>query len=176
MLRDFHIAKMLNFRLDSLVYRRNTGLGMDLTLLDVRVPSSFVYIQFRKQNKKTMFELFYAGGAFYMGILTLLFAGMIAVAVFNGLALFKESSQSVEEQLRKLSYVKSVGLFAFMVGVLFQLMGLIGAFQAIEQVGSVSPAMLAGGLKVSMITTVYGLIIYILSYLIWLGLSLKLKK
>jgi biopolymer transport protein ExbB/TolQ len=123
-----------------------------------------------------MFELFYAGGAFYMGVLTLVFIAMIAVAVINGLAVFKEENEQIEVLVRRLSYIKSVGLFALIVGILFQLMGLVGAFQAIEQVGSVSPAMLAGGLKVSIITTIYGLIIYVISYLIWMGLSFKLKK
>ena len=76
-----------------------------------------------------MFELFYAGGAFYMGVLTLVFIAMIAVAVINGLAVFKEENEQIEVLVRRLSYIKSVGLFALIVGILFQLMGLVGAFQ-----------------------------------------------
>ena len=83
-----------------------------------------------------------------MGILTLIFLFMIvATALPNG-------------------SVKELGLLALAVGFLGQLLGLFGAFEGIEQMGGVSQAMLAGGLKVSSITSIYGLLIYIVSLLI----------
>ena len=56
-----------------------------------------------------------------------------------------------------------------------QLIGLYSAFAAIEGLEGISTAILAGGLRVSMITTLYGVLIYVISYLIWLVLSWKLK-
>ncbi len=114
------------------------------------------------------------GGPVFMGLLTIIFIAMLAVAGINGFLLFNEKI-SGETAVRKIGYIKSVGLFGLVVGVLGQLIGLYSAFQAIEIVQDISPSMLAGGLKVSMITTLYGLMIFIISYLIWLGLSLKLK-
>lgn len=62
------------------------------------------------------------------------------------------------------------------IGILGQLIGLMEAFSAIERAGDVSPAILAGGLKVSMITTLYGIFIYMLSIIIWFLLDLWFHK
>jgi len=105
-----------------------------------------------------MLDYFMMGGPLFMGILTLIFLLMIvAAALPNG-------------------SVKELGLLALAVGFLGQLIGLFGAFEGIEQMGGVSQAMLAGGLKVSSITSIYGLFIYIVSLLIQIVKKLIVKK
>lgn len=94
-----------------------------------------------------MIDLFMMGGPLFMGILTVVFLLMIVAAVRNG-------------------SVRELGLLALAVGFMGQLLGLFGAFEGIEQMGGVSQAMLAGGLKVSSITSIYGLLIYIVGLLI----------
>jgi len=124
-----------------------------------------------------MLDLFYQGGPLFMGILTLIFIAMITVAVTNGMPVVKGHVTDPETAARKLGYIRSVGLFALIVGLLAQLIGLFSAFQAIElKAIEVSPEIMAAGFKVSMITTIYGLIIYALSLLIWFGFSSKLGK
>ena len=124
-----------------------------------------------------MFDLFYMGGPLFMGTLTIIFICMIAVAVVNSLSLIKGNEDDVATAFRKLSYIKSIGLFALIIGVLGQLIGMFSAFEAIESMNvDVSPSLLAGGFKVSMITTLYGMVIYAISLLIWFGLSFMLKK
>ena len=61
-------------------------------------------------------------------------------------------------------------------GILGQLIGLLMAFQAIEGANDISPAILAGGLKVSMITTLYGIFINLLAILLWFLLDLWYHK
>jgi len=61
------------------------------------------------------------------------------------------------------------------VGILGQLLGLYQAFSVIEAAGAISSAILAGGLKVSMIPTLYGIVIFLLSYVIWLGLDYRIN-
>lgn len=112
-----------------------------------------------------MIQLFQMGGPLFMGILTILFLSVLLLSIRYFIA--------KEKKEHALNLIKSVGLFAMIVGVLGQLIGLFDAMKYIEEVGSISPQMLAGGFKVSMIPTLYGLVIYILSYLIWLGLSAK---
>lgn len=107
-----------------------------------------------------------------MSILSLIFLSMIVTAIKTGMPVLKGISNS--ESRTQISHIKSIGLFAMIVGVLGQLIGLYSAFAAIEQMGSIAPALLAGGLKVSMITTLYGAIIYMISYLVWMLLSWKL--
>ncbi|WP_370089559.1 MotA/TolQ/ExbB proton channel family protein [Ekhidna sp.] len=112
-----------------------------------------------------MIELFHMGGMLFMSILTI---ELLAVGFFVMRCLKK--SDSFEGDLK---LVKSTGLLAAITGILGQLIGLFSAFEAIQQMGSVSPAMLAGGIKVSMITTIYGVIIYLLSIVLYLILKMK---
>ncbi|MDC3353589.1 MotA/TolQ/ExbB proton channel family protein [Schleiferiaceae bacterium] len=58
--------------------------------------------------------------------------------------------------------LKELGLLALAIGILGQLIGIYDAFSVFETT-EISSALLAGGLKVSLTTTLYGLLIYILS-------------
>lgn len=58
--------------------------------------------------------------------------------------------------------LKELGLLALAFGILGQLIGIYDAFSVFETT-EISSALLAGGLKVSLTTTLYGLLIYILS-------------
>ena len=114
-------------------------------------------------NFKMMTDLFLTGGVLFMSLLTIELIGVLLVSIryWN-----KSDAKKFD-----LDLIKGIGLLALVTGILNQLMGLFSAFQAIEQVGSVSPAILAGGLKVSMISTIYGLIIYLISLAIWMALG-----
>ncbi len=111
-----------------------------------------------------------------MGILTTLLVILLAISVYFFLRIMSGKAAGQDNFAHKLTYVKSVGLFIMITGILGQLIGLLEAFKAIERVGDISPAMLAGGLKVSMITTLYGILIYLFSILIWFLLDLLHHK
>jgi len=123
-----------------------------------------------------MKDLFYMGGPLFMGILTTLLIILLAISVYFFLRISSGKTVDIPNFSHKLTYVKSVGLFTMITGILGQLIGLLDAFKAIESVGDISPAMLAGGLKVSMITTLYGILIYLVSILIWFLLDLMHHK
>ena len=63
-------------------------------------------------------------------------------------------------------WVKELGILALTFGILGQIIGLFTGFSAIEQAPDISPAMLAGGLKVSTITSLFGFLIFIVSLII----------
>jgi hypothetical protein len=109
-----------------------------------------------------MIDLFNEGGPLFMGILTILFLLMIVAAVRT----YTKSSQgktSLKQAKQGISNVRSLGLLALVFGIFGQLLGLYDMFTAIQQIESVAPALLAGGLKVSMITTLYGMVIFIIA-------------
>jgi len=90
------------------------------------------------------------GGPFFMfPILFLLI--LILVLIVKG---FLEKSES----RKTISLIAAVGWFTFFWGLLGQTMGLISAFDAIQAAGDISIGILAGGLKVSLLTTVFGLL------------------
>ena len=78
-----------------------------------------------------------------MGILTVLLLGVIWSAWKGGA-------------------LKELGLLALAIGSLGQLIGLYHAFSVMEGFEA-SQGLIAGGLKVSLTPTLYGLLIYILS-------------
>lgn len=118
-----------------------------------------------------MVELFYQGNVIFMGTLTILLLIIIAIAVYRAIQISKGRIDHWTTFRHLLTRIKSVGLFALVFGIFAQLLGLYQVFSHIEQGGEVAMPILAGGLKVSMIPTVYGVIIFLISYLIWLGLD-----
>ena len=62
---------------------------------------------------------------------------------------------------RGLSWIALFIALAPMLGFLGTVIGMIGAFNAIEAAGDISPSLVAGGIKVALITTVGGLIVAI---------------
>ena len=92
-----------------------------------------------------MLEIFYMGGPLFMSILTLLLVAVLICA------------------WKYPEWLKEAGLLALAIGILGQVIGLYSAFQYMEASGGVSQEVMAGGLRVSSITTAYGLIIYVIS-------------
>lgn len=93
-----------------------------------------------------MFNLFYAGGPFFMGLLTLLLAAI------------------VWSKLRAPHHVRTLGRLALTMGFLALMIGLFQLFEAVEaQDVDIHPALLAGGLKNAIVAPLYGALIYIFS-------------
>ena len=63
-------------------------------------------------------------------------------------------------------WVKEIGISALVAGVFFTLVGLTQMFNAIHTFGHISFSVTCGGLKVALITAIYGLCIYFLSLII----------
>ncbi|KOH42522.1 MotA/TolQ/ExbB proton channel family protein [Sunxiuqinia dokdonensis] len=110
-----------------------------------------------------LFDLFYEGGPLFMAIVTIWGIGMLVFTAQKVLHFF------VQDKVTKsgLGLILLFGSLAIVTGFLGQAIGLIMAFDAIEVVGDVSPALVAGGLKVSMIAPVYGTILFIFSLIFW---------
>ena len=123
-----------------------------------------------------MTKLFFMGGPIFMGILTLLLIVLLAVSVLFILKLTSGKPTIQNRLTHQLSYLKSIGLFSMIVGILGQLIGLVLALNASEKVNDISPVIMLGGLKISMISTLYGIIIYLLSLIIWFMLDLYHQK
>jgi len=111
-----------------------------------------------------MLKYFYEGGPLFMGMLTIVLLAIFVVAIlkFKLLRGYTNGKNSIS-----VDSLKSIGLFALVLGMLGQFLGLFQAFSIISQGMDISPKILAAGLKVSSITSIYGMIIFLVAYLLW---------
>jgi biopolymer transport protein ExbB len=100
--------------------------------------------------------------------------GPVASIFYQGLDRYDEGVDVVEKSVvsygsvqaglleKGLSWISLFIALAPMLGFMGTVIGMIGAFDAIEVAGDISPSLVAGGIKVALITTVFGLIVAII--------------
>jgi len=120
-------------------------------------------------------ELHQMGGILFMSILSFLFLIVIVLAAWKTYQLFLAIPASDNRKKRGLAEILQVGTFALFFGILGQVIGLFDAFKAMEGMESVPLPLLAGGLKVSTITTLYGSFIFGVSGILWFLLNQRYK-
>ncbi len=124
-------------------------------------------------NMKLFFQplmpnLFNDGGPLFMYVTLLLLLVVIGLFIMN---ILKKTETS-----RSISLISSVSLFALVWGFLGQLVGLIGAFDSIESYDNISPAILAGGIKVSILSPAFGMVVFLIARIAIIILQLKKKN
>lgn len=122
-----------------------------------------------------MKTVFMEGGVLFMGMLSIVLLVILALAV-KSIVLVAKNEKEESAFSKQVGYIKSLGLFALVMGFLGQFLGLFSAFGFIAQQGTVSPSILATGFKVSSIASIYGMIIFLVAYLFWFGLDSLSKK
>lgn len=127
-----------------------------------------------------MKSLFYQGGPQFMSALTILLVIATAWIIYHFVIAYSTKQANKETYLRKLGYGKMIGLFALITGLLGQMVGLYAMFDAIEQIAQkgeeIIPALVFGGIRVTMIVTFYGLLIYLFSLVLWFVASVMIEK
>jgi biopolymer transport protein ExbB len=105
--------------------------------------------------------------------------GPVASIFTQGLMRYSEGIEMVEKSIIAYGSVEMgrlekglvwISLFislAPMLGFMGTVIGMIGAFDAIEAAGDISPSLVAGGIKIALLTTVAGLIVAIILQLFY---------
>jgi biopolymer transport protein ExbB len=100
--------------------------------------------------------------------------GPLASIFYQGLDRINEGLDVVEKSVvsyggvlmarleKNLSWITLFIALAPMLGFLGTVVGMVQAFDAIEAAGDISPTVVAGGMKVALLTTVFGLIVAII--------------
>jgi biopolymer transport protein ExbB/TolQ len=114
-----------------------------------------------------MREAFLSGGFLMWPLLVIavavLFLGARAAILLRGEA----PDEAVESRLRALLFW---GAMSVVLGLLGTTIGIVQVTQAIAMAGAVSPSLLSGGLAVSLVTFIFGLLIFLLSAILWFSL------
>jgi biopolymer transport protein ExbB/TolQ len=123
-----------------------------------------------------MKHFFYTGGPIIMGTITVILIVMIAWAIYHFLPVLTNKETDLAKALSRLKYIKTIGTFGMVSGILGQLIGLYQAFSFLEAHGDVSQSLIGGGLKVSLIPAIYGILIFLLSLLFWMVFDYHVVK
>jgi len=113
--------------------------------------------------------------------------GPIASIAYQGLMRIDQGVDIVEKSIvsyggvqgglleKNLSWVTLFIAMAPSLGFLGTVVGMVMAFDKIEQVGDISPTVVAGGMKVALITTIFGLIVALILQVFYNYLLSKLE-
>ncbi|MBL0682580.1 MotA/TolQ/ExbB proton channel family protein [Aquimarina mytili] len=114
-----------------------------------------------------LFDLLYFGGLFFMVPILIMLLLILFLTIKNVLEIRRKGFSSIKYS----SLINSIGLFTMVWGVLGQLVGLVEAFDTIEKLGEISASMLAGGLKISALPTIFGILVFVISRIITIVFS-----
>jgi len=115
-----------------------------------------------------------------MAILTLFLIITTAWFIYHFTISYHAKIMNREKILRLLGYGKSLGLFSLIIGITGQMIGLSAMFSTIEEAllsgKDIVPELVYGGIRVTMIVTIYGMLIYLFSLLLWFVATMLIER
>lgn len=106
-------------------------------------------------------NIFTDGGTLFMTLILLCLLSSLFFLI-RGFMSLKKAPDTSQKMLRLAS---DTGLLGLTMGFLASIIGLISAFDSLEAMGNVDPAIFAGGLKISLLTATFGLFTFVISRL-----------
>jgi hypothetical protein len=114
-----------------------------------------------------IFKRMNEGGPLFM------YPNFIILLVCIGLGVYVLSKGDTNDFYKKV--ISHLSLFAVAWGFLGMMIGLIGAFDAISTTENISTPMLAGGLKIGLLSPTFGLLVFALARIVLLVITAKEK-
>lgn len=114
--------------------------------------------------------------------------GPVASIFYQGLDRYDQGLEAVEKSIisygsvqssnleRGLTWISLIIALSPMLGFLGTVVGMVSAFDAIEMAGDISPTIVAGGIKVALLTTIFGLIVAIVLQVFYNYLVTKIES
>lgn len=101
---------------------------------------------------------------------------LLAVVLVSALSVYRLYKPGVGGDMRSKVWIDAIlfwGGFAVITGVLGTVVGVVVAAQSIEAAGEVSTSLVWGGLKIALLSSVFGLVVLFFSSLVWFGLQFR---
>ena len=109
----------------------------------------------------TLFNRFLEGGALFMSLI--LFCLLISI-YFTAKSVLNIKN-NIEVSRKMLKHINDTSVLALALGVMSAFIGLISAFDVLEASGGAEPAIIAGGLKIALLSPLFGLFTFCISKL-----------
>ncbi len=108
----------------------------------------------------------FVGGPSFMSVIYALWVVVIFIVIKFLINYFSD-----KKDLQKLTNLNSmilfIGSFTFLLGLFAQMIGMYNALACVHEAGDISPALIAGGIGVSLIAPLYGFGLLLISSITW---------
>ena len=119
----------------------------------------------------SLINRFMEGGALFMSLILICLLILIYFTIKSILTL--KTNKEISKKMLK--HISDSGALGLALGVMGSFTGLITAFDVLEATGAAEPSILAGGLKVALLSTLFGLFTFSVSKLAILILRIVQK-
>ena len=109
----------------------------------------------------TLFDRFLEGGALFMSLILI----CLLMSIFFTVKSILKIKTDKEVSKKILKHIIDSGTLGLALGVMGAFLGLISAFDVLEASGAAEPAIIAGGLKVALLSPLFGLLTFSVSKL-----------
>jgi flagellar motor component MotA len=109
----------------------------------------------------TLFDRFLEGGALFMSLILI----CLLMSIFFTVKSILKIKTDKEVSKKILKHISDSGTLGLALGVMGAFLGLISAFDVLESSGGAEPAIIAGGLKVALLSPLFGLLTFSVSKL-----------
>ena len=109
----------------------------------------------------TLLDRFLEGGALFMSLILI----CLLMSIFFTVKSILKIKTDKEVSKKILKHISDSGTLGLALGVMGAFLGLISAFDVLEASGAAEPAIIAGGLKVALLSPLFGLLTFSVSKL-----------
>ena len=109
----------------------------------------------------TLFNRFMEGGALFMSLVLI----CLLISIYFTIKSILNIKTNIEISKKMLKHIKDSGSLGLTLGVMGAFIGLITAFDVLEATGEANPSIIAGGLKVALLSPLFGLFTFSVSKL-----------
>ena len=119
----------------------------------------------------TLINRFMEEGAFFMSLILI----CLLISIYFTAKSFLNIKSNVEISRKMVKHISDSGTLGLALGAMGAFLGLISAFDVLEATGAAEPGIIAGGLKVALLSPLFGLLTFSVSKLAILILRILQK-
>tara|TARA_Y100000766_G_scaffold208447_1_gene180203 strand:- start:1822 stop:2211 length:390 start_codon:yes stop_codon:yes gene_type:complete len=109
----------------------------------------------------TLFDRFLEGGVLFMSLILI----CLLMSIFFTIKSILKINSDKETSKKTLKQISDSGTLGLALGVMGAFLGLVSAFDVLEASGAAEPSIIAGGLKVALLSPLFGLFTFSVSKL-----------
>jgi len=117
-------------------------------------------------------------GGFMMWPMVAITFAVVGLSIWSWVSMPRDAASLDAVVETRIDSVLFWGSYGVVLGILGTLVGIAQAAQAIEMAGasSVNPAIVWGGIKVALITVIFGFLLFSFALVAWFGLRVRYRR